>query len=294
MRLSQGWIPVLVAALLLGGCATQQSGGSSGGGSSGGGSSDGGSSDGGSSGSSMPSGGGSTGSGMPSGGGSTGSGMPSGDGSTGGGMSMPSGGVPDTGQPGTPGTAGDAAGQPDGSGEQEGATGAAGSEGAAGTGPELPSGTAQTPEERRAAVDRRLDDSLGTFDERIRKEQEGVAKERESNAASGAGAGVLVAQTGSDSGGRPGDLKSDRDSASTQGGSQGSQGGQAGAGSEGPARTSAGTGGSGKAAVERADGSDDDIVARRLRRAAEQETDPELKEKLWKEYDEYKRSVRGG
>jgi hypothetical protein len=40
-------------------------------------------------------------------------------------------------------------------------------------------------------------------------------------------------------------------------------------------------------------GEDDDIVARRLRRAAEQETDPELKEKLWKEYMEYKRNAQG-
>ena len=36
-----------------------------------------------------------------------------------------------------------------------------------------------------------------------------------------------------------------------------------------------------------------DIVARRLRKAAEQETDPELKEKLWKEYIEYKKNGQG-
>jgi hypothetical protein len=36
------------------------------------------------------------------------------------------------------------------------------------------------------------------------------------------------------------------------------------------------------------DGSDDDIVARQLREAAEKETDPELKEKLWEEYRRYK------
>ena len=35
---------------------------------------------------------------------------------------------------------------------------------------------------------------------------------------------------------------------------------------------------------------DDDIVARQLREAAENETDPELKEKLWKEYYEYKQN----
>jgi hypothetical protein len=35
----------------------------------------------------------------------------------------------------------------------------------------------------------------------------------------------------------------------------------------------------------------DDIVARQLREAAENETDPELKEKLWKEYEEYKKNT---
>ena len=37
---------------------------------------------------------------------------------------------------------------------------------------------------------------------------------------------------------------------------------------------------------------DDDIVARQLREAAEKETDPKLKEKLWKEYEAYKKSTR--
>jgi hypothetical protein len=38
----------------------------------------------------------------------------------------------------------------------------------------------------------------------------------------------------------------------------------------------------------RYDPEDDDIVARQLRQAAEQETDPELRKKLWKEYENYK------
>jgi hypothetical protein len=37
---------------------------------------------------------------------------------------------------------------------------------------------------------------------------------------------------------------------------------------------------------------DDDIVARQLREAAENETDPELKKKLWQEYEEYKQNKR--
>ena len=35
--------------------------------------------------------------------------------------------------------------------------------------------------------------------------------------------------------------------------------------------------------------SDDDIVARQIREAAEKETDPELKKRLWKEYENYKK-----
>jgi hypothetical protein len=52
-----------------------------------------------------------------------------------------------------------------------------------------------------------------------------------------------------------------------------------------------GAGGSGAGAQRQRSGSDDDIVAKRLRKAAEEETDPELKERLWKEYEEYKRST---
>ena len=37
-------------------------------------------------------------------------------------------------------------------------------------------------------------------------------------------------------------------------------------------------------------GEDDDIVARQLREAAQNETDPVLREKLWKEYEDYKKN----
>jgi hypothetical protein len=39
------------------------------------------------------------------------------------------------------------------------------------------------------------------------------------------------------------------------------------------------------------DGQDDDIVARQLREAAENETDPVLRKKLWEEYREYKNAT---
>jgi hypothetical protein len=40
------------------------------------------------------------------------------------------------------------------------------------------------------------------------------------------------------------------------------------------------------------DGSNDDVVARQLREAAEKETDPELQKKLWEEYRKYKQGTR--
>ncbi|MBV9911717.1 MAG: hypothetical protein JOZ93_04040 [Sinobacteraceae bacterium] len=69
--------------------------------------------------------------------------------------------------------------------------------------------------------------------------------------------------------------------------------------SSGPRRTAANTvlltsvpmAGNGRAARVLPDVSDDEIVARRLRQAAEAETDPELRARLWREYAIY---VGGG
>jgi hypothetical protein len=167
-------------------------------------------------------------------------------------------------------------------------------------------GKATTSDERRATIDRKLDDSLGTLDREIRKEQEKTAQERDARAAANAGNGSADSEKSGDSDedseakrdgdlkgsadaegpkdgkdgdrkARPGDLKSDK---SSQGNGKDSNGNS----------SSGGAQGSGSAAPSIPDGSDDDIVARRLRKAAEQETDPELKEKLWKEYVEYKKN----
>jgi hypothetical protein len=168
-------------------------------------------------------------------------------------------------------------------------------------------GPGSTGDERRAAIDRKLDESIGTLDREVRKEQQKTSQERDARAASNAGNGSgdgnsEEGKDGSDvSGGtaktegpndgsgkpgagrssRPGDLKSEKQQKKGEG-NTGSAGG--GAGSGAPQ-------GSGSGASEIPDGSDDDIVARRLRKAAEAETDPELKEKLWKEYIEYKKGA---
>jgi hypothetical protein len=52
-----------------------------------------------------------------------------------------------------------------------------------------------------------------------------------------------------------------------------------------------GGGGNGATAPKITAGSDNDIVARRLRKAAEQETDPALRAKLWKEYADFRQGM---
>ena len=145
---------------------------------------------------------------------------------------------------------------------------------------------AQTPEEHRAALEHKLDESLGSFDRELSSERERVARERDTRTAQ-SGSAVTEGPTEETEhegrhgrarapGTRPGDLHSDRAAREAKGATDGNN-----------------TNSSNKnGAVGRniPDGSDDDIVARRLRKAAEQETDPELKERLWQEYIEYKQS----
>jgi hypothetical protein len=166
-------------------------------------------------------------------------------------------------------------------------------------------GGAQTPEERRGSIDRRLDDSLGTFDEQIRREQEAIAKERDARGAAGSGSGSTTTDTDSNSddsgagsagteGPKPADSKTAGEGSAKEGSATDRQSRpgdlksekQRGAGKDNTGSASGG----GPGAKQIPDGSNDDIVARRLRKAAEQETDPELKEKLWKEYIEYKKN----
>jgi len=59
-----------------------------------------------------------------------------------------------------------------------------------------------------------------------------------------------------------------------------------------PGVNSGGGSGNGKPAIERPDPSGDDIVAQRLRRAAQEEQDPELRRKLWQEYVNYKKNAQ--
>jgi hypothetical protein len=167
------------------------------------------------------------------------------------------------------------------------------------SGSAIPVDRAQTSDERRAALDKRLKDSLGAFDVQLRKEQERIARERDARQA------AVTTVAAVDGGAQPapnesGDApentaepshktsashRSATDSRSARGGDLKSD--KSAGGANGNAS------GNGAVAEEIPDGNDDDVVARRLRKAAEQETDPELKDKLWKEYVEYKKNTQG-
>lgn len=140
-------------------------------------------------------------------------------------------------------------------------------------------GTARTRTEVTGALDEQLDAGLGEFDELLLREQARVKADAPSTAGGQGSAG---------------------------GGQAGQAGGQAGAGSESVSSTvtatdasqvpSGAAGGQQQAVVapvpdDIPDGSDDDVVARQLRAAAEQETDPQLREKLWDEYRKYKQGT---
>lgn len=164
-----------------------------------------------------------------------------------------------------------------------------------------PSDRPQTPDERRAALDRRLNDSLGSFDEQLRKEQQRIARERDARQAAVTTVATVDGSPKSDStADQNGEAAANtptepaqKSSASQRGTpeSRSARGGDL--KSDKTAGGGASASGNGAMSNEIPAGNDDDVIARRLRRAAEQETDPELKEKLWKEYVEYKKNTQG-
>lgn len=147
-----------------------------------------------------------------------------------------------------------------------------------------------------AALDRELNESLAKFDDKLLKEMDkirsGSAKKLNDLAQEAAEAakrlrdkGVDVDTSGEKSSGKTETHEEEQETDREKEAAQGE--------TETKAATRDGSPGSGKGAAaqdrHRVDYEDDDIVARQLREAAENESDPELKEKLWKEYEEYKK-----
>jgi hypothetical protein len=132
----------------------------------------------------------------------------------------------------------------------------------------------QTGAEATQTLDAELFAGLGEFDEMLLREQERVkAATPRSDAGGGGGAGSGAGSSTPDSG-----AAEQTGLGTTAGATYGEGAGPGSSRSQGKSSAPPGT----------PDGSDDDVVARQLREAAEKETDPELKKKLWEEYRKYK------
>jgi hypothetical protein len=172
--------------------------------------------------------------------------------------------------------------------------------------------TEQTAQEQIAGLDRMLNAGLGEYDEKLLQEQERIKAATPNDNSDGGGDGGVGdggAGDGSQGDGSEGDGSEGEGSEgeASEGGSEGEgqdTGGSPGGNpagdqsddqrSGGPEDSSTGSGERGSDRDQPSDipdGSDDDVVARQLREAAEKETDPELKAKLWEEYRRYKRGT---
>ena len=179
--------------------------------------------------------------------------------------------------------------QPGQQSEQQDRTGTGSQDSETAAGDSMPSagGLGETDRERVQSLDRSLDNQLGEFDEMLRQDSANLATARQQAHVSGlppdgntgGAAGDTQLEGG---GGRDADMAGNADAAT-----RGEGEGRRDAGLSRSADASAGT------ARGIPDGRDDDIVARQLREAAERESDPQLKEKLWQEYRDYKRGSSG-
>jgi hypothetical protein len=153
----------------------------------------------------------------------------------------------------------------------------------------------QTPAERTDVLDAELLEGLGAFDEKLLREQARVKAQVPRAAGNGTPGGVGGTAGAEGEAGESGAAGGAAAGGATAGGATTRTGGESTAGGvERPAGSAGGAGRPATASGQPADipdGSDDDVVARQLREAAEKETDPALKEKLWEEYRKYKQGT---
>ena len=152
--------------------------------------------------------------------------------------------------------------------------------------------------ERTDALARELDTALSEFDEMLLREQERVKAATPPSADAGGGHGAGGA--GAD-GAQGAQADGEEDMAGISGEASATASTSDADSMQGAAGTGSGAGPSGQGGHDRGaagtppdipDGSDDDVVARQLREAAENETDPQLRARLWEEYRRYKRGTR--
>lgn len=161
----------------------------------------------------------------------------------------------------------------------------------------VPDFSGQTSKEKVASLDQELTTTLGEFDDMLLKEQERAAehipRQRESGSTGQVGQAAGNEGKEMDTEGSAGELEQ---SPGGKGGDPvpGEVGGEM---EQGASTEGAGQGKTASSRMPPTEGSrelseDDDVVARQLREAAEQETDPEVKEKLWEEYRKYKEGIK--
>jgi hypothetical protein len=159
-----------------------------------------------------------------------------------------------------------------------------------------------TDEEKKAAVHARLDRIEGDIDESLQKRQQEIRQTAIARGSGAGGGGRGAGGTGGSAGstGSSGGASSSASTGTWSPPDAKKSPGDSGADAEKGARTdspdqtaSRGNEPQGAARQHPTDGgADDDIVARQLREAAEKETDPVLKERLWEEYRKYKEAKR--
>jgi len=172
---------------------------------------------------------------------------------------------------GSPGSSGRSSGQPPGSyGSQPSGSGTYGS-GSSGQGP-------LTTAEQVAILDAQLERGAGEFDTMILEEQNSQRRTAREQAPTSVPSGSPSSSGGSGSAYEEGGV-ADAGGYSTGGG----MGGVSGGGGSMPKNTA-----KFPPPGDIPAGTDDDVVARQLREAAMREPDPELREKLWDEYRNYK------
>jgi hypothetical protein len=144
---------------------------------------------------------------------------------------------------------------------------------------------AATPAEEVAALEAKLGGSLSEFDQLLLEEaRRARAPGGGGGSGSAGGSGGDAAGAGASKGGGTG-TRSSKAPGVPDPGSAGEKTGRA-----DPAPTGS-TASAPPADV--GDGADDDVVARQIRKAAESERDPQLREKLWDEYRKYKQGTKG-
>ena len=141
----------------------------------------------------------------------------------------------------------------------------------------------QTSAEKTADLEAELFNGMSEFDEMLLREQERIRAATPHAAGGGGGGGGAGGQGGDAAGSADGEGAGGEGDEQVADGSRDSPTYGAGAGTGSPRRQ-----GNNGAPPDTPDGSDDDVVARQLREAAEKETDPVLKKKLWEEYRKYK------